>query len=289
VSVIVDAMNLLSIQSHVAYGHVGNSAAVFPLQRMGVEVWPIHTVQFSNHTGYGNWQGRVFDAGLIREVIGGIEQRGVLGECDGVLSGYMGGADVGAAILDVVATVKRANPSARYACDPVIGDAGRGIFVARGIPEFMKERAVPAADIITPNQFELDYLAGCESRTLADVLAAVMIVHDLGPRAILVTSLHTAETPAETIDLLASDETGCFRLRTPKLPLVVNGAGDAIAALFFAHYLRSGKIDEALSRAGSAIFGVLTKTAQAGANEIQLVAAQDEIVQPSRVSEAEEL
>ena len=282
-------MNILSIQSHVAYGHVGNSAAVFPLQRMGVEVWPIHTVQFSNHTGYGNWQGQVFDARTIREVIGGIEQRGVLGECDGVLSGYMGGADVGAAVLDAVATVKRANPSARYACDPVIGDAGRGIFVARRIPEFMKERAVPAADIITPNQFELDYLAGCESRTLADVLAAVMIVHDLGPRAILVTSLHTAETPAETIDLLASDETGCFRLRTPKLPLVVNGAGDAIAALFFAHYLRSGKIDEALSRAGSAIFGVLTKTAQAGADEIQLVAAQDEIVQPSRVFEAEEL
>ena len=288
-SVIVDAMNLLSIQSHVAYGHVGNSAAVFPLQRMGVEVWPIHTVQFSNHTGYGNWQGQVFDARTIREVIGGIEQRGVLGECDGVLSGYMGGVDVGAAVLDAVATVKRANPSARYACDPVIGDAGRGIFVARGIPEFMKERAVPAADIITPNQFELDYLAGRESRTLADALAAVKVVHGLGPRAILVTSLHTEDTPEGTIDLLASDATGRFHLRTPKLPLVVNGAGDAIAALFFAHYLRSGKIDEALSRAGSAIFGVLTKTAQAGANEIQLVAAQDEIVQPSRVFEAEEL
>ena len=288
-SVIVDAMNLLSIQSHVAYGHVGNSAAVFPLQRMGVEVWPIHTVQFSNHTGYGNWQGQVFDARTIREVIGGIEQRGVLGECDGVLSGYMGGVDVGAAVLDAVATVKRANPSARYACDPVIGDAGRGIFVARGIPEFMKERAVPAADIITPNQFELDYLAGRESKTLADALAAVKVVHGLGPRAILVTSLHTEDTPEETIDLLASDAIGRFRLRTPKLPLVVNGAGDAIAALFFAHYLRSGKIDEALSRAGSAIFGVLTKTAQAGAGEIQLVAAQDEIVQPSRVFEAEQL
>jgi pyridoxine kinase len=282
-------MNLLSIQSHVAYGHVGNSAAVFPLQRMGVEVWPIHTVQFSNHTGYGNWQGQVFDARTIREVIGGIEQRGVLGECDGVLSGYMGGADVGAAVLDAVATVKRANPSARYACDPVIGDAGRGIFVARGIPEFMKERAVPAADIITPNQFELDYLAGCESRTLADVLAAVKVVHGLGPRAILVTSLHTEDTPEETIDLLASDATGRFRLRTPKLPLVVNGAGDAIAALFFAHYLRIGRIEEALSRAASAIFGVLTKTAAAGAGEIQLVAAQDEIVQPSLVFEAEEI
>ncbi len=140
VSVIVEAMNILSIQSHVAYGHVGNSAAVFALQRLGVEVWPIHTVQFSNHTGYGKWQGRVFDAALIRELVGGIEQRGVLGECDGVLSGYMGGADIGAAILDAVATVKRANPAARYCCDPVIGDVGRGIFVREGIPEFMQRQ-----------------------------------------------------------------------------------------------------------------------------------------------------
>jgi pyridoxine kinase len=280
-------MNLLSIQSHVAYGHVGNSAAVFPLQRMDVEVWPINTVQFSNHTGYGNWQGRVFDAGLIRELVGGIEQRGALSECDGVLSGYIGGADIGAAILDAVATVKRANPSARYCCDPVIGDVGRGVFVREGIAEFMKSKAVPAADIVTPNQFELDYLSRRESKTLAQARDAVKTVHDLGPRAILVTSLHTEETPADAIDLLASDASGCFRLRTPRLPLVVNGAGDAIAALFFAHYLRSGKIDAALSHAAAAIFGVLSKTAEMGADEIQLVAAQDEIVTPSRVFEAE--
>ncbi len=282
-------MNLISIQSHVAYGHVGNSAAVFPLQRIGVEVWPIHTVQFSNHTGYGEWKGRVFDAGLIRELVAGLEQRGVLGECDGVLSGYMGGADIGGAILDGVATVKRANPSAKYCCDPVIGDIGRGIFVREGIPEFIKQKAVPAADIITPNHFELDYLAGHASETLADVLTAVKAVHTLGPRAILVTSLHADDTPEDSVDLLASDETGRFRLRTPKLSLVVNGAGDAIAALFFAHYLRSGKIQEALSKAASAIFGVLTKTAEVGAPEIQLVTAQQEIVEPSQVFEAEEI
>jgi pyridoxine kinase len=282
-------MNILSIQSQVAYGHVGNSAAVFPLQRLGVEVWPIDTVQFSNHTGYGKWQGRVFDAGLIRDMVGGIEQRGVLGECDGVLSGYMGGADIGAAILDAVATVRRANPAARYCCDPVIGDVGRGIFVREGIPQFMKEKAVPAADIVTPNQFELDYLAGRESRTLADALGAVKAVHGLGPRAVLVTSLHVDDTPEGVIDLLASDATGRFRLRTPKLNLVVNGAGDAIAALFFAHYLLVGKINEALSKAASAIFGVLTKTAELGAAEIQIVAAQQEIVEPSRVFEAQEL
>jgi len=282
-------MNLLSIQSHVAYGHVGNAAAVFPLQRMGVEVWPLHTVQFSNHTGYGNWQGRVFDAGMIREVVAGIAKRGVLGTCDGVLSGYMGGADIGSAILDAVASVKRANPAARYACDPVIGDVGRGIFVREGIPEFMKSKAVPAADIVTPNQFELDYLSGRASKTLEQARDAVKAVHDLGPRAILVTSLHTQETPEDAIDLLASDASGCFRLRTPKLPLAVNGAGDAIAALFFAHYLRTGKIEEALARAASSIFGVLAKTAESGSREIQLIAAQDEIVAPSRVFEAEKL
>jgi pyridoxine kinase len=282
-------MNILSIQSHVAYGHVGNDAATFPLQRMGVEVWPVHTVQFSNHTGYGSWKGRVFDAGMIGEVVAGIEQRGVLRECDGVLSGYMGSAEIGMAILDAVATVKRVNPVAKYCCDPVIGDVGRGIFVREGIPQFMKDKAVPAADIITPNQFELDYLSGRPSKTLRQTRDAVVAVHDLGPRVILVTSLLTDETPDDAIDLLASDGSGCFVVRTPKLPLVVNGAGDAIAALFFAHYLQDQNLGEALSSVVSAIFGVLAKTAENGAREIQLVSAQDEIVKPSRVFKAEAL
>ena len=282
-------MNILSIQSHVAYGHVGNAAAVFALQRMGVEVWPIHTVQFSNHTGYGSWKGRVFEAGMISEVISGIDQCGVLGECDGVLSGYMGSADIGSAILEAVTTVKRANPAAKYCCDPVIGDVGRGIFVREGVPEFIRMKAVRAADIATPNQFELDYLSKRSSKTLRETRDAIKAVHDLGPSAILVTSLHTSETPNELVDLLASDKNGLFRVRTPQLPLTVNGAGDAIAALFFARYLGSGKIGEALSSAASALFGVLIKTAEAGAREIQLVAAQDEIVRPSRVFEAEVL
>lgn len=282
-------MNLISIQSHVAYGHVGNSAAVFPLQRMGVEVWPVHTVQFSNHTGYGDAKGQVFDAGLIRDVVAGIEARGVLSECDGILSGYMGGADIGAAILDCVETVKRTNPSARYCCDPVIGDVGKGVFVRKGIPEFIKTKAMPLADIVTPNQFELDYLSGRASTTLSDARDAIKAVHDLGPRAVLVTSMHTDETPDGEIDMLASDDTGLFRLRTPRLDLVANGAGDAVAALFFAHYLRLGNIGEALAHAGSAIFGVLEKTAEAAASEIQVVLAQDQIVNPSHVFEAERL
>jgi pyridoxine kinase len=288
-SVIVAAMNLLSIQSHVVYGHVGNSAAVFALQRIGVEVWPVHTVQFANHSGYGKPRGQVFDAGLIREVVGGIEERGVLGECNGVLSGYIGSADIGAAILEAVAAVKRANPAAKYCCDPVIGDAGRGIYVREDVPDFMKRKAVPAADVITPNQFELEYLAGRECKTLTQARDAVSAAHALGPRVILVTSLQVADTPKDAVDLLASDTAACFRLRTPRLPQKMNGAGDAIAALFFAHYLRSGRIDEALSNAASVLFGVLAKTAAAGAAELALITAQDELVNPSRMFVAEAL
>jgi pyridoxine kinase len=282
-------MNLLSIQSHVAYGHVGNAAAAFPLQRIGVEVWPIHTVQFSNHTGYGAWTGRVFEAGLITELVDGIAARGALPRCDGVLSGYMGSAETGAAILDAVARVKAENGAARYCCDPVIGDVGRDIYVRPGIPEFMRERAVPLADIVTPNQFELDYLSGRTSATLSAALAAIDVVHALGPKVVLVTSLHTDDTPADAIDLVASDASGRFRVRTPKLPISVNGAGDAIAALFFAHHLRTGSAAEALSRAASSVFGVLERTAGAGSREIPLVDAQDEFVHPSRVFPAEPL
>ena len=260
---------------------------MFPLQRIGVDVWPIHTVQFSNHTGYGAWRGQVFEAGLIRELVVGIEERGVLSECDGVLSGYMGSAAIAEAILDAVAAVRRANPAAHYCCDPVIGDVGRGVFVREGIPEFMRDKALPAADVVTPNQFELDFLSGRGSGTLRQALDAVRALRDAGPRAVLVTSLHTVETPEDSVDLLAVDETGAFRVRTPKLPISVNGAGDAIAALFFAHYLRSGRVEEALRQAASAIFGVLDKTVEAGSREIQLIAAQDELVNPSRLFEPE--
>ncbi|TMJ04827.1 MAG: pyridoxal kinase PdxY [Alphaproteobacteria bacterium] len=282
-------MNILSIQSHVAYGHVGNAAAIFPLQRIGVEVWPVHTVQFSNHTGYGAWTGRVFDASLITELVRGIAERGALGQCDGVLSGYMGSAETGAAILDAVAQVKAANPAARYCCDPVIGDVGRDVFVRPGIPEFMRDYAVPAADIVTPNQFELDHLTRRTSAARGEALAAIDALHALGPKVVMVTSLHTDETPPDAIDLVASDASGRFRVRTPKLPISVNGAGDAIAALFFAHCLRTGSAGEALSRAASSIFGVLRLTAEANSREILLIGAQDEFVTPTRMFEPEEI
>jgi pyridoxine kinase len=275
-------MNVLSIQSHVAYGHVGNASAVFPMQRLGVEVWPIHTVQFSNHTGYGAWKGRVFDGPAIEELVDGIAERGVLPRCDGVLSGYMGSADIGNAILSAVARVRAANPAALYCCDPVIGDVGRGIFVRPGIPEFMRDHAVPAADIITPNQFELDYLSGIATDTLASVKEAIAAVQLLGPKVVLVTSVEARETPADAIDLIAADGAGVVRVRTPKLSLSVNGAGDAIAALFFVHYARTRSAATALERASASVYGLLRRTAEEGSREILTVAAQDEFVAPSQ-------
>jgi pyridoxine kinase len=282
-------MNLLSIQSHVAYGHVGNASAAFPLQRLGAEVWPIHTVQFSNHTGYGAWRGQVFGADLVRDVVAGIEERGVLPTCDGVLSGYMGDAAIGEAILEAAVKVKAANPNARYCCDPVIGDVGRGVFVRPGIPEFMRDRALKVADVVTPNQFELDFLSGRETRTLAAALEAVEIVHRVGPKTVLVTSLHVDDTPKDSIDLVASSADGKFRLRTPLLDISVNGAGDAIAALFFFHLLKTGSSADALSNAASSIFGLMKRTKEANSREILLIAAQDEFVNPSRRFRAEKI
>ena len=276
-------MNILSIQSRVAYGHVGNASAVFPLQRLGAEVWAIDTVQFSNHPGYGAWRGQVFPAAWVRELVAGIAERGVLPGCDAVLSGYLGDAETGEAILAAVALVKAANPAALWCCDPVFGDTGRGIYVRAGLPEFFRDRALPAADIATPNQFELEWLTGAPIATLAEAKAAVAALQARGPRCVLLTSLRVADTPDSAIEMLAAEGGRFWRLRTPLLPISVNGAGDAIAALFLFHRLRSGDAAVALAAAGSSIHGVLRRTAAAGSREILVVDAQEEFVAPSRV------
>jgi pyridoxine kinase len=259
------------------------------MQRIGHEVWPIHTVQFSNHTGYGAWRGEVFPASTIDECVDGIAERGVLASCDGVLSGYMGSADTGEAILRAVARVKAANRDALYCCDPVIGDIGRGIFVRDGIPQLIASRVLPAADIITPNQFELEYLSSCRVATADEVRASLAHLHARGPGVILVTSLHLEDTPADAIDIAASEPGAVWRVRTPRLDISPNGAGDCIAALFFVHWLTTRSAKAALERAAASVFGLLSRTASASARELLLVAAQDEFVTPSHNFDAEPL
>lgn len=273
-------MKILSIQSAVAYGHVGNSAAVFPLQRIGVEVLPVYTVTFSNHTGYGSWRGPLIPPEDVRAVITGIEERGVLGQVDAVLSGYQGSKGIGDVIVDAVARVKAANPDAVYACDPVMGNAKSGCFVAPAIPDLLRDRVVPVADLITPNQFELGYLTGTSPDTLESTLASVDAARAMGPRTVLVTSVERPDRPENTIEMLAVDDAGAWIVQTPLLPLKANGSGDVTAALFTAHYLAGGDAEAALRKTVSSVFDLLTRTLDSGERELQLVESQEFYAHP---------
>ncbi|HEY5980865.1 MAG TPA: pyridoxal kinase PdxY [Microlunatus sp.] len=276
---------ILSIQSSVAYGHVGNSAATFPLMRMGVEVYPVLTVHFSNHTGYGEWRGPLLAAEEVAEVITGIDERGALAAVDAVLSGYQGGADVGAVILDAVALVKSQNPAAVYCCDPVMGDVDRGFFVRPGIPELMRDTVVPAAQIITPNQFELEYLTGRSTGTVAEVLEAADAARAMGPETVLVTSVVHESAAGGTIDMIGVTDAGAWSVTTPLLPRTFTGAGDLTAAMFLANLLSTGSVAASVGRTAAVVYGVLKATVDSGLPELQLVAAQDEIVRPTNTFE----
>jgi pyridoxine kinase len=272
-------MKSLSIQASVAYGHVGNSAAVFPLQRLGHEVWPVSTVVFSNHTGYGAWRGPLLPPADVADVITGIEERGVLDQVDGVLSGYQGSADIADVILDAVARVRAANPRATYTCDPVMGNADSGCFVHPDIPPLIRERVVPAADIITPNQFELGFLTGTEPQTLEEILTSAELARKMGPRTVLVTSVHRSDRPADTTEMLVVNDDGAWIVQTPRLPLKANGSGDVTSALFTAHLLATDA-PTALGRTAASVFALLEETLRSGERELRLVAAQDAFVDP---------
>lgn len=280
-------MRILSIQSSVAFGHVGNSAAVFPLQRLGHEVIAVNTVHFSNHTGYGKWRGIVMDPAVIADVIEGVADRDALASVDAVLTGYQGSPGVAEVVLRTVERVRALNPAVVYCADPVMGDVGRGMFVLPGVPELIRERVVPVADVLTPNVFELTYLAfdgdpgsvdPDRVASLAELLSAVDAVRAMGPRTVLVTSVQGSVVEAGQIGLLAVDDSGAYLVRTPELPLSVNGAGDVTAALFLAH-LGAGS-STALARVASSVYGILAATNTAGSREIALIAAQDVIADP---------
>lgn len=275
-------MQVLSIQSSVAYGHAGNSSAVFPLQRLGVDTWPVNTVAFSNHTGYGVWRGAVFEASQVADVITGVGERGVFPQLDAVLSGYQGSPEVAEVILDAVAKVKAANPDAVYCADPVIGDRGRGVYVRPGIAELMRDRIVPAADITSPNQFELELLTGAEVDTLDALLEAVDALRARGPRIVLVTSVEVLDPSEETLSMVAVDDSGAYIVTTPKLEMnVVAGSGDATTSMFLGRLLQSGMdVPDALGKVASSIYGILDHTRRTGAGEMEIVAAQDVIAHP---------
>ncbi len=279
---------ILSIQSAVAYGHAGNSAATFPLMRMGVEVWPVLTVNFSNHTGYGSWRGPLIAAADVAAVVQGIDDRGVLSRCDAVLSGYQGSAEIGQVVLDAVALVRQRRPGALYCCDPVMGDVGRGFFVAEEIPAMMRDLVVPAADIVTPNQFELEFLTDTTVTTVDEVLLAAGALRARGPRTVLVTSVVPAADPGH-VSMIAVSGGGSWSVTTPAIPQTFTGAGDVTAATFLANVLRGADIAEALAETAAVMYGLLSATHASGCSELALVEAQDELVAPTRRFEVHRL
>ncbi len=270
---------VLSLQSRVAYGHVGNAAAVFPLQRLGIEAWALDTVAFSNHTGHGRWRGSIVPAAEIASLFEGIADLGILPRIDAVLSGYLGDAATGPVLLDIVERVRAANPQALFCVDPVIGDVETGSYVTEGIAEFFRDRALAIADIVTPNHFELEYLTGGPIASLAEAASAVAALRARGPKIALVTSLDAAP---DQVTMLAAGPDGVWAVETPRLPVVLNGCGDVTAALFLAHLLRGEILPDALALTAAAIFAVIETTLRLDRYELALVAAQDELLSPSR-------
>jgi len=270
---------VLSIQSWVACGNVGNCAALFPLQRLGVETWSLNTVAFSNHTGYGKWRGAAVPTRIIASLFEGIAELGVLPRCDAVLSGYLGDPETGPVLLDIVARVKQANPRALYCCDPVMGDDGPGWYVPAGVPEWYRDQALPVADIATPNRFELEWLTGRRIGTLTEAAAAAETLRKWGPKTVLVTSLDVA---SDTLAVLAAGPEGAWAVETPRLDIEATGCGDAVAALFLAWLLKGKPMSEALALTVAAIWSVVEATMRAGGGELALIAAQNELVDPSR-------
>jgi pyridoxine kinase len=273
---------VLSIQSQVAYGHVGNSAAVLPLQRLGFDVFPLNTVQLAHHPGYGAWRGHKLRPEQLDEILGGLEERGVLNRCAAVLSGYLGDPGIAEVVARAVEAVRAGRPDAPYLCDPVIGDDDPGVFVSAGVPEAIRERLVPLADMVVPNRFELAHLTGRRIESLKDALAAAAELRACGPRLVVVTGLSLQDRPGE-LAVLADTADQAWLVSTPQLPLAIGGGtGDAFSALFLGHYLAAGELRGGLERAVAAMFALAERTSAAGAEELELVAAQNELMDPAR-------
>lgn len=281
-------MSILSIQSHVAYGHVGNRAAVFPLERLGYEVWPINTVQFSNHTGYGSWTGEVFTAAHLSLVWSGVKARDLIGDCEAVLSGYMGSAEVGHFILHAVDDVKAARPGAVFCCDPVMGDYGKDFFVGEDVSDFLLSHAIGSADIVTPNQFEAEAISSSVIASVDDAKAACEAIHGMGPSIVLITSFKPSEQSDSSISMFMSSPSGFHILTTPELSMEppISGAGDLTSALFLAHYLPERDPVAALELMGDSVFSVFERSHADRSPELRIVQAQEEIAKPRRRFEA---
>lgn len=279
-------MTILSIQSHVSYGHVGNAAGAFILQRMGFDVWPVHTVLFSNHPGYGTFQGHTVAPVLIENIISGIEGRGVFPHCRAVIGGYIGSAATGEVLLDSIQRVKMVNPDCIFFCDPVMGDKDKGLYVADDIVRFYREQGGPAADILKSNTFELEILTHQQIRNVEQAVAAArVLISQWNLRAVVASSVpvpQSSTAPSPSIACVAVTPDNAWVVRTPLLPVDQKGAGDAFMALFVANVLcPENDIPTALGAAASSIWSVMNGTVSSDGQELPLIDCQAEFSNPS--------
>jgi pyridoxine kinase len=279
-------MTVISIQSQVAYGHVGNSAAVFPMQMHGIDVIAVPTTLLSNRPGYPTFRGRVLDAQLVADLLLGVEERGALDTCRMILSGYLGSAEIAAVVADFVQRAKARNPALLYCCDPVLGDRDRGLFVQADIPPLVRDRLCRLADIITPNHFEFEWLCGAKATTTDQVIVQAQALLARGPSTIVVTSAELADTPDGQIETLAVERSKkgfkAWRVSTPKLPISPSGTGDLFASLFVSARVQEKDTRDALGHAASAIFAVLERTAISGSEEMRIVESAELLAHPKR-------
>lgn len=277
----MSGLRILSMQSRVAFGQVGNVVAEFALRRLGCDVIPLDTVSFSNHPGYGVYRGRVHPAAEIAELLDGISQVGALAGCDAVLSGYLGDEANGGVLLEADRRLKASRPDALFCCDPVMGDLDEGLYVTPGLVRFFAEAALPRADVLTPNLFELGLLVSHPLATLKGVIAAAAAVRARGPRLVLVSSVTTADLEEGTIGTLLSTPEGALLATAPRRSLLAKGAGDLLAALFLFQLLTTEDSEYALEYAVGATHSVIEVTAAACSRELMIAEAQDALATPT--------
>jgi pyridoxine kinase len=276
-------MNILSIQSSVCYGHVGNCAAELPLRLLGFEVWRVDTTHFSNQPGHGRHRGRVVPAAEIEALLTGLAELGLAAKTNAVLSGYLGEPETGQVVAAHIRALRQHNPELLYLLDPVMGDSDSGVgrlYVNAGIPAIMREELLPLADIVTPNRFELEVLSGMPAASQGDLIQAAKSLIQAGPKLVLVTSVDGSDTPSDCIDTVAVTADGVWRTRQARFPRRFDGAGDLLTALFLGYLLQAREVPDALSRAVSSLHPVLQATDAGGGTDLALTEALSVMLEP---------
>lgn len=267
---------IISIQSQVLHGHVGNSAAAFPMQYLGVPVTAVPTAMLSNHPHYPTMRGRVLESDMLRDLLIGVEERGLVDCCSFLLTGYLGSAANGEVVADFVARAKRRNPALRYCCDPVMGDSDLGFYTDAALRSVFRDRLIPMADIATPNAFEFAQLGdrSGDDRDPVGLMRAALSRSD--EKTIVITGIGLTEPDSARVDTVAAFGGRLWKVSTPRLRCRPAGTGDLLTALLVARLAQGVALPQALETAVSSVFAVLLNTASMNSAELTIIASRAE-------------